>query len=574
MSKYTIFFSDADIALKDKIVKTRNLILRILAVLTAGVMMSACGRLWGGVARTTLIAPGTGPGSGGSGASVASFSYTCGTSLIHVLNTAVTDTPTVGSGGGPATYTVSPALPTGLSLNSSTGTISGTPTAAVAATNYTITATGADGSTQSSIINLRTAQGFLVNDLSDLHSTGGATCTTASATCTFRAAVEATNFIGSSRVILLPAGTVSLSLGVVTTTKGMEIYGGCQTNTILDGLSASSILDVQAGPTNISNVTIQNGSVFNNSPAGLEVEAPSAANTTTLSNVIIKNNTITGGSSGASNGAGILVGGTSAVKKVTLNMNNCVVSGNVNNATGGDFGGGITFYNYAQSTITNTLFSGNQSAVAGGAISILMSNVTVSISQSLFYNNSSLPTPGEGGAIFLNSGAGTLSLSNTTFVSNSAVQGGAILNQGGGTTLTVLNSTFANNASDTGYGGAIGGLAAGAGTFQNSIFSHNTSNGVLNHCSGAGGFSVTSSGHNVSDDSSGDCSLTGTGDIVSSATINLGPLQDNGGFTNTMALLTGSSALLTGSTGACPATDQRGVSRRLPTSCDIGAYEH
>lgn len=41
----------------------------------------------------------------------------------------------------PTAYVVSPALPTGLSLNSSTGVISGTPSVAQAAANYTILAT-------------------------------------------------------------------------------------------------------------------------------------------------------------------------------------------------------------------------------------------------------------------------------------------------------------------------------------------------------------------------------------------------------------------------------------------------
>ena len=40
-----------------------------------------------------------------------------------------------------ATYTISPSLPSGLSLNSSTGVISGTPTAASSPLTYTVTAT-------------------------------------------------------------------------------------------------------------------------------------------------------------------------------------------------------------------------------------------------------------------------------------------------------------------------------------------------------------------------------------------------------------------------------------------------
>lgn len=44
-------------------------------------------------------------------------------------------------------YSVSPALPAGLSLNTTTGVISGTPTANQGATTYTVTATNAGGST-------------------------------------------------------------------------------------------------------------------------------------------------------------------------------------------------------------------------------------------------------------------------------------------------------------------------------------------------------------------------------------------------------------------------------------------
>ena len=59
-------------------------------------------------------------------------------------------TPTVG-GGAVVSYSISPALPAGLSLNTTTGVISGTPTAASAATTYTITATNSGGSTTSTV---------------------------------------------------------------------------------------------------------------------------------------------------------------------------------------------------------------------------------------------------------------------------------------------------------------------------------------------------------------------------------------------------------------------------------------
>jgi hypothetical protein len=58
-------------------------------------------------------------------------------------------TPTVS--GNVTTYSVSPALPAGLSLNTSTGVISGTPTSAAAKANYTVKATNAGGSTTATL---------------------------------------------------------------------------------------------------------------------------------------------------------------------------------------------------------------------------------------------------------------------------------------------------------------------------------------------------------------------------------------------------------------------------------------
>ncbi|MGH2891287.1 MAG: choice-of-anchor Q domain-containing protein, partial [Solirubrobacteraceae bacterium] len=69
---------------------------------------------------------------------------------------------------------------------------------------------------------------------------------------------------------------------------------------------------------------------------------------------------------------------------------------------------------------------------------------------------------------------------------------------------------------------------------------------------------------------------TVTGPPLSSADPMLGLLQDNGGPTETMALLPGSPALdAVPATGTvCKTSDQRGVSRPQGAACDIGAYEH
>jgi hypothetical protein len=82
--------------------------------------------------------------------------------------------------------------------------------------------------------------------------------------------------------------------------------------------------------------------------------------------------------------------------------------------------------------------------------------------------------------------------------------------------------------------------------------------------------SFTSLGHNL--DQTDSCQLTGPFDIRGQDPL-LGPLQNNGGPTETHTLLLGSPAIDAGDNTACPATDQRGVAQPEGAACDIGAYE-
>ncbi len=66
---------------------------------------------------------------------------------VYTVGTAIPqNTPTSG-GGAVVSYSVSPALPAGLSLSTTTGIISGTPTAVTTKSNFTVTATNSGGST-------------------------------------------------------------------------------------------------------------------------------------------------------------------------------------------------------------------------------------------------------------------------------------------------------------------------------------------------------------------------------------------------------------------------------------------
>ena len=81
---------------------------------------------------------------------------------------------------------------------------------------------------------------------------------------------------------------------------------------------------------------------------------------------------------------------------------------------------------------------------------------------------------------------------------------------------------------------------------------------------------ITSAGGNIGTD--GSCNLIAAGDQPATAPL-LGALDDNGGPTQTHALLGGSPAIDAAGAAACPATDQRGVSRPQGAACDAGAYE-
>ena len=74
------------------------------------------------------------------------FSYV-GSPYAFTRDVAITPIdPTVTGGATPISYSVSPALPTGLSINAGNGRISGTPTVVTASATYTVTATSVGGS--------------------------------------------------------------------------------------------------------------------------------------------------------------------------------------------------------------------------------------------------------------------------------------------------------------------------------------------------------------------------------------------------------------------------------------------
>ncbi len=240
----------------------------------------------------------------------------------------------------------------------------------------------------------------------------------------------------------------------------------------------------------------------------------------------------------ALNGGGFVNGGTAMVS-------NSSFSGNRANYSGGaiiNFGTGTL-------TITDSTFTGNEADSGGGIINL----GSLTISNSTFTGNS---TSGCGGAIDTRQES-VLEISNSTFVSNDAQIGGAICSNNIGATATISSSTFSsNNASVS--GGSIYNVATLH--LMNSILADSPNGGDCEN----NGTLATNINNLIKD---GSCAPAVTGDP------NLGPLADNGGPTQTMALGTGSPAIDAGDDATCEPTDQRGVSRPQGAHCDIGAYE-
>ncbi|MGB8011819.1 MAG: kelch repeat-containing protein [Terriglobales bacterium] len=90
-------------------------------------------------------------GSSGQGTQAPILSYST-TNAVYTKGTAIAPNTPTDTGGAATSYTVTPALPAGLSLNSATGVISGTPTAVTTQATYTVTASNAGGNFSVSLI--------------------------------------------------------------------------------------------------------------------------------------------------------------------------------------------------------------------------------------------------------------------------------------------------------------------------------------------------------------------------------------------------------------------------------------
>jgi uncharacterized repeat protein (TIGR01451 family)/CSLREA domain-containing protein len=272
-------------------------------------------------------------------------------------------------------------------------------------------------------------------------------------------------------------------------------------------------------------------------------------------------------------GRRITLNGNKAVRVLTVNQgatltvkNLTVVDGyTVNDAFGGGTGGGIV-NNRGFLNVIGCTFSGNSATGRGGAIANLSSF--------------DIPTAN-----------GVLNVTNSTFTGNTAFWGGAIHNSVNGT-FSLVNSTVIGNSTIRPLcTGICAQVMPGVGGIDNNsvmtlhnnivagnttIFVGTTTNTVSP--SDIGGSVNTSSSSNLigSPDTYSYGIQNGVNGNLLGIDINtvLNPtLANNGGQTQTFALLANSIALNIATAANCPATDQRGVSRPQGAGCDIGAFE-
>jgi hypothetical protein len=327
--------------------------------------------------------------------------------------------------------------------------------------------------------------------------------------------------LASVSVVVLPASAASANTDVVTTCSGSASVPGSLPNEV--GAAGSG-----------DTITFQSGLVC----------PPSSPITLTTTLSISRPLTITGPgprTMAVSGGVGV-VSIAAAISGLTIE--NAQDKG-INN-------------NHGTVTLTDTTLTGNSSHVDGGGA--IYNSGTVTLIDSTLSNNNGYTSGG--GGIF-NSG-GTVTITDSTLSGNTAHgPGGGIYNNG---TVTLTDSTLSGNSSDEGGSGIFNGdmLTVGA-----TILTGNTGGDCWNY----NGAIPTDEGYNL--DSDGSCGFSTASPFFDLPSTNptLGPLQNNGGPTDTMALLPGSPAIdyVSIASGLCPATDQRGAARTAP--CDVGAYD-
>ena len=281
------------------------------------------------------------------------------------------------------------------------------------------------------------------------------------------------------------------------------------------------------------------GGMYNGGDFGF----PETATYPVLTNVTFQNNSAIEG------------GGLFNESYVHANLTNVTFNGNTVTRAGGGMEDRLGYL-----SLTNVVFKNNTAGLAAGGMQIF--SLQASLTNVTLQGNSA--TRYGGGMVISDSDPNLAStLTNVTLSGNSAEFGGGIWIHESDPLLT--NVTFQDNSASTSGGGVYSESNANI-AIDNTIFWGNTAP------VGAQLYNDNTSVYTVGDSVVQGGYASGTNIITTDPL--LGSLGSHGGFTETIPLQPGSSAIDTGSDTNCPATDQRGVTRPQGSHCDIGAYEY
>jgi filamentous hemagglutinin family protein len=327
--------------------------------------------------------------------------------------------------------------------------------------------------------------------------------------------------VAAGGTVNLAATTYNLP-GTVNIAKNLTLNGTAG-STVLDANSAFRVVGVSGGTVVIDGLTLREGSAVSGGGLALFGSA----------NVTLRNSTVTANRATNTSGSGFFGGGILTESSTTTLM---IERSTVSNNTA-RFGAGIDLYGTL--TFTDSTLSGN---VASGS----------------------------GGGLYLNPGS-TATFTNSTVANNRAAGIGAGLDSDGGN-LTVTHSTIVGNVSAT----AGGIYSSGNLTIGHTIVAGNTASSgpdirVAGGTSTSQGYNLVGSVLGFTPNGTTDISYTGT--LANLVHTNAGApvLTDNGGPTQTVALVFGSAAYLAGGTNPGGLLDQRGLLRGSTIS--IGAYD-
>ncbi len=365
---------------------------------------------------------------------------------------------------------------------------------------------------------------------------------------------------GDDTIILKTDVTLWAALPQIEST--ITIEGGDHFVSGNNDMSVGSVLHITAtGNLTVNKTTVKDGNFY--SPFSSYGGGIYNTGTVTLTNSTVSDNSANNTASYGFTDSSSYGGGIYNTGNITLT--NSTVSGNtVSCSSNSSYGGGI--YNTGTITLTNSTVSGNTASSYGfsygggiyntGIITLTDSTVSGNTADSCTFLCS------YGGGIY-NSSSGTVMLTNSTVSRNTTSSsssfsfacGGGIYNLGG--TVMLRSSIISGNTASY-SGNEISGGSITAANFN--LFGHS---GETN-AQAFDGFTPSGS----------DVDATGSGGTALNAI--LSPLADNGGPTQTHALVAGSPAIdLDTSCSTGLSTDQRGYSRPAisGTGCDAGAFE-